>query len=45
MTGILSVLTFTALLAIVEIDHPFTGPSYVSNDALKTVLEGVGRQN
>jgi hypothetical protein len=45
MTGILSVLTFSALFAMVEIDHPFTGPSHVSSEALKTVLEGFGRQN
>ncbi len=41
MTGILSTLAFMALLAIVEIDHPFTGPSYVSSDALEAVLEEV----
>jgi hypothetical protein len=44
MTGILSALTFTALFAIVQIDHPFTGPSYVSNEPLKNVLEDFGRQ-
>jgi hypothetical protein len=39
MTGILSALTFTALFAIVQIDHPFTGPSTVSSEPLKHVLE------
>ncbi len=39
MTGILSILIFTSLLAMVEIDHPFTGPSYVHSEALKTVLD------
>ncbi len=40
MTGILAALTFTALFTIVEIDHPFTGPSFVSSKALAEVLQG-----
>jgi hypothetical protein len=40
MTGALTVLTFMALFVIVEIDHPFTGPSYVHSDPLKDILEG-----
>jgi hypothetical protein len=44
MTGILSALTFMALFAIVQIDHPFTGPARVSNEALKNVLEDFARQ-
>ncbi len=39
MTGILSALIFSALLAMVEIDHPFTGPSHVSSHALEAVLD------
>ncbi|MGB8735572.1 MAG: DUF4239 domain-containing protein [Rhodomicrobium sp.] len=42
MTGILAVLVFIALFAIVEIDHPFTGPTHVSNEALKAVLDKSG---
>jgi hypothetical protein len=34
MTGILSALIFTAFFTIVQIDHPFTGPSFVSSDPL-----------
>ena len=43
MTGILSVLTFTALFAIVEIDHPFTGPSFVHSEPIRAVLAGFSR--
>jgi Protein of unknown function (DUF4239) len=39
MTGILSALTFTALFTIVQIDHPFSGASFVGNEVLKDVLE------
>ena len=39
MTSFLSVLTFTSVFAIVEINYPFTGPSYVSSHALSEVLE------
>lgn len=42
MTGILAVLAFLALFAVVEIDHPFTGPSFVSSDALSSVLGEFG---
>ena len=42
MTGALSLLTFMALFVIVEIDHPFTGPSYVHGDPLKDVLQENG---
>jgi hypothetical protein len=42
MTGALSALTFMALFVIVEIDHPFTGPSYVRSDPLKDVLQDNG---
>ena len=42
MTGALSALTFMALFVIVEIDHPFTGPSYVRSDPLKDVLQENG---
>ncbi|MGO9547628.1 MAG: DUF4239 domain-containing protein [Rhodomicrobium sp.] len=44
MTGILSAITFSALLAMVEIDHPFTGPSIVRSDTLKAVLEEFPQQ-
>ena len=44
MTGILSAVTFTALFAIVQIDHPFTGPSHVGNEAIRKVLEEFARQ-
>jgi len=43
MTGILSVLVFMAILVIVLIDHPFTGPYYVESEPLQTVLEDFGR--
>jgi hypothetical protein len=39
MTGFLSFLTFTSVFAIVEINYPFTGPSYVGNETLSKVLE------
>ncbi len=39
MTGILSVLIFMGLLVIVSIDHPFTGPSYVSSEPLRYLVE------
>jgi Protein of unknown function (DUF4239) len=39
MTGILSVLVFMGLLAIVSIDHPFTGPFFVGTEPLQAVLE------
>ena len=39
MTAFLSLLTFTSVFAIVEINYPFTGPSYVGNHALSEVLE------
>jgi Protein of unknown function (DUF4239) len=42
MTGILAWLAFTALFAVVEIDHPFTGPSVVHSDALQSVLQRSG---
>lgn len=38
MTGVLAVLVFAALFAVVEIDHPFTGPSYVHSAPLKDVF-------
>ena len=39
MTAFLSVLIFTSVFAIVEINYPFTGPSYVGSHALSEVLE------
>ncbi len=39
MTAFLSLLTFTSVFAIVEVNYPFTGPSYVSGHALSEVLE------
>ena len=39
MTAFLSLLTFTSVFAIVEINYPFTGPSYVTSHALSEVLE------
>ena len=39
MTGVLSVLIFSALLIIVAIDHPFAGSVKVRPEALSTVLE------
>jgi Protein of unknown function (DUF4239) len=43
MTGILSVLVFMGLLAIVSIDHPFTGPTHVDSAPLHAVLEDFER--
>ncbi len=43
MTGILTVLVFMGLLVIVSIDHPFTGPSSVSSEPLRTVVEDFAR--
>ncbi len=42
MTGILSVLVFMGLLVIVEIDHPFTGPTNVESAPLETVFKDFG---
>lgn len=39
MTAFLSLLTFTSVFAIAEINYPFTGPSHVDSDALSEVLE------
>jgi hypothetical protein len=39
MTAFLSLLTFTSVFAIVEINYPFTGPSSVGSHALSEVLE------
>jgi hypothetical protein len=39
MTGILSILVFMGLLVIISIDHPFTGPSYVSAEPLQSLAE------
>ena len=39
MTAFLALLTFTSVYAIVEINYPFTGPSYVKSHALSEVLE------
>ena len=39
MTAFLALLTFTSVFAIVEINYPFTGPSYVRSHALSEVLE------
>jgi hypothetical protein len=44
MTGILSALIFTGLFVIVEIDHPFTGPSFVSSDPLRHILAEFARE-
>ena len=43
MTGVLSLLVFLGLFVIVEIDHPFTGPSHVSSEPLRAVLEDFTR--
>jgi hypothetical protein len=39
MTTFLSLLIFTSVYAVVEINYPFTGPSYVSSHAISEVLE------
>lgn len=39
MTGILSVLVFMALFVIISIDHPFTGPSNVGSEPLRSVMQ------
>jgi Protein of unknown function (DUF4239) len=39
MTAFLSLLTFTSVFAIVEINYPFTGPSNVGSHPLSVVLE------
>jgi hypothetical protein len=39
MTGILSALVFMALMVIVSIDHPFTGPSSVGPEPLQHVVD------
>ena len=44
MTGFLSVLIFTSVFAIVEINYPFTGPSYVASEPLKTVIDEFSRR-
>jgi hypothetical protein len=43
MTGVLSFLVFMALMVIVSIDHPFTGPSSVDSEPLRMVIEDLGR--
>lgn len=45
MTGFLSLLIFTCVFAMVEINYPFTGPSYVHSEPLKTLLEDVKLQD
>ena len=42
MTGALSVLIFSAMLIVVGIDHPFTGPVKVEARALSAVLADFG---
>jgi hypothetical protein len=44
MTGILSLLIFSAMLVIVAIDHPFAGPVKVHPEALQAVQEEFARQ-
>jgi hypothetical protein len=39
MTAFLSLLTFSSVFAIAEINYPFTGPSHVESHALSEVLE------
>lgn len=39
MTGILSFLVFMALFVIISIDHPFTGPSNVGSEPLRSVMQ------
>lgn len=41
MTGILSTLVFMALLVIISIDHPFTGPCFVDSEPLRAVIVDV----
>ena len=43
MTGILTLLIFSGLLVIVEIDHPFAGTVRVMPEALTTVMEDLGK--
>jgi hypothetical protein len=38
MPRILTVLVFMGLSVIVSIDHPFSGPSSVSSEPLRTVV-------
>jgi hypothetical protein len=38
MTGILSLLIFSALLVVVAVDHPYAGPVRLQPDALSAVL-------
>jgi len=42
MTAILSALVFMALMVIVSIDHPFTGPSSVGPEPLEHVADDFG---
>ncbi len=39
MVGMLSALVFIALLVIITIDHPFTGPVHVQSEPLELVLD------
>jgi hypothetical protein len=43
MTGVLSFLVFMGIMVIVSIDHPFTGPSSVDSEPLRSVLEDFAR--
>jgi hypothetical protein len=43
MTGILSSVVFMSLFVIASINHPFTGPVHVDNEALRAVLADFGR--
>ena len=43
MTGVLSFLVFMALMVIVSIDHPFTGPSSVDSEPLRSLVEDFAR--
>jgi len=40
MTGMLATLIFMALYVTIQIDHPFTGPTSVGAESLRTALEG-----
>jgi hypothetical protein len=45
MTGLLSMLSFSGLLVIIVIDHPFAGVVKVQPDALAKVLAEFGTSN
>ncbi len=44
MSGMLAAIIFMALFVVVEIDHPFAGPTSVRPEAMQAALDSIGNQ-